>query len=76
MEGRVDARSTLLVRALGGGGGCAVMGQCFDSREGLLEAVLQVAASIAAKSPLAVAGTKSVLLHTRWVGPCDGVVGF
>jgi hypothetical protein len=52
------------------------MGQSFDSREGLREAVLQLAASIAAKSLLAVAETKTVLLHTRWVGPCDGVVGF
>jgi enoyl-CoA hydratase/carnithine racemase len=45
-----------------------LVSRCYDSREGLMQAVLQVAAGIAAKSPLAMAGTKTVLLHTRWVG--------
>lgn len=40
---------------------------CYDSREALMAGVLAAAASIAARSPLAVAGTKAVLLHTRWV---------
>jgi enoyl-CoA hydratase/carnithine racemase len=31
----------------------------------LIAAVMKLAADIAAKSPLAVAGTKAVLLHTR-----------
>jgi enoyl-CoA hydratase/carnithine racemase len=38
---------------------------CHDTQDSLMAAVLQVAAGIAAKSPLAVAGTKAVLLHTR-----------
>lgn len=42
-----------------------LVSRCYDSREQLMAAVVQLAAGIAAKSPLAVAGTKSILLHTR-----------
>jgi enoyl-CoA hydratase/carnithine racemase len=48
-----------------------LVSRCFDSREGLMAGVLAAAAAIAAKSPLAVAGTKSGLLHTRWVLTAD-----
>eukprot|EP00882_Tetradesmus_deserticola_P033734 GHRQ01038559.1.p2 GENE.GHRQ01038559.1~~GHRQ01038559.1.p2 ORF type:complete len:206 (+),score=90.42 GHRQ01038559.1:743-1360(+) len=45
------------------------------SATNLAAAVMQLAAEIAAKSPLAVAGTKAVLLHTRDHGSAGGVAG-
>jgi hypothetical protein len=42
-----------------------LVSRCYDSRQQLMAAVVELAAGIAAKSPLAVAGTKSTLLHTR-----------
>lgn len=53
----------------------AVLGlvsKAYSSTPELMEAVMKLAAQIAAKSPLAVAGTKAVLLHTRWAGTCSG----
>jgi len=47
-----------------------LVSRCYDSREGLMQGVVSLAQQIAAKSPLAVAGTKAVLLHTRCVGGC------
>lgn len=44
-----------------------LVSRCFDNRDQMMSGVLQLAGQIAAKSPLAVAGTKAVLLHTRWV---------
>ena len=42
-----------------------LVGQVLPDREALLLAARTVALAIAAKSPLAVAGTKRVLLHKR-----------
>ena len=42
-----------------------LVSSCYEDRAAMMAAVLQLARQIAAKSPLAVAGTKAVLLHTR-----------
>lgn len=42
-----------------------LVARALDTRAELLEHVLRVAGDIAAKPPLAVAGTKRILLHTR-----------
>lgn len=41
--------------------------QCFADEAALLQHAHKVAEQIAAKSPLAVIGTKRVLIHSRWV---------
>jgi enoyl-CoA hydratase/carnithine racemase len=38
---------------------------CYDSQAALMTGVMALAVALAAKSPLAIAGTKRVLLHTR-----------
>eukprot|EP00271_Cylindrocystis_brebissonii_P009860 TRINITY_DN2534_c0_g1_i1.p1 TRINITY_DN2534_c0_g1~~TRINITY_DN2534_c0_g1_i1.p1 ORF type:complete len:279 (+),score=31.39 TRINITY_DN2534_c0_g1_i1:350-1186(+) len=45
----------------------------YPSRESLLEGVMTIAAIIAAKSPLAVQGTKRVMLHSRDHSVADGL---
>eukprot|EP00775_Hariotina_reticulata_P009900 gene9899-10057_t len=51
-----------------------LVSRCYDSRSDMDEAVWKLAADLAAKSPLAVAGTKRVLLHTRdHPGVSDGL---
>jgi enoyl-CoA hydratase len=39
--------------------------RCYSSRDDMMAAVLEIARSIAAKSPLAIRGTKEMLLYTR-----------
>ncbi|WIA37909.1 hypothetical protein OEZ86_001286 [Tetradesmus obliquus] len=51
-----------------------LVSKAYSSTPELMEAVMQLAAQIAAKSPLAVAGTKAVLLHTRDHGAAGGGV--
>lgn len=47
--------------------------QCFQDESSMMTAVESVAKSIAAKSPLAVLGTKRVLLHARDHTVADGL---
>jgi enoyl-CoA hydratase/carnithine racemase len=42
-----------------------LVSRTYSSSAELMTGVMQLAGQIAAKSPLAVAGTKAVLLHTR-----------
>jgi enoyl-CoA hydratase len=42
-----------------------LVNHCYDSKEKLMEGVMQIAATIASKSPLSVRGTKEVLRYTR-----------
>jgi enoyl-CoA hydratase len=42
-----------------------LVSRAYSSSSELMEGVMMLAGQIAAKSPLAVAGTKAVLLHTR-----------
>uniref|UniRef100_A0A383VWV4 Enoyl-CoA hydratase n=1 Tax=Tetradesmus obliquus TaxID=3088 RepID=A0A383VWV4_TETOB len=51
-----------------------LVSRAYSSTAELMEAVMKLAAQIAAKSPLAVAGTKAVLLHTRDHGAAGGGV--
>ena len=45
----------------------------YDSREALLDGVMAVAADIASKSPLAIRGTKEMLVYTRDHSVADGL---
>jgi len=42
-----------------------LVNECFDSQQSLMEAVMEIAKTIAAKSPLSIRGTKEILRHTR-----------
>lgn len=42
-----------------------LVNQTYDSKEAMMEGVLQIATTIASKSPLSIRGTKEVLLYTR-----------
>lgn len=42
-----------------------LVNSCYGSKEELMEAVMQIAASIAGKSPVSIRGTKDVLRYTR-----------
>ena len=42
-----------------------LLNNCFDNQESLMQGVLQVAKSIAEKSPLAISGIKETFLYTR-----------
>ena len=42
-----------------------LVNRVFDTQEEMIESVLQIAASIAAKAPLAVYGCKRMILHAR-----------
>ena len=46
---------------------------CFDSKESMLDGVMEIAASIAAKSPVSLRGTKDVLRYSRDHGVEDGL---
>lgn len=61
---RVDGREA---QALG------LVNRCFDSAEALREGVASVAAALAAKSPLALRGTKAILNHARDHGVAEGL---
>jgi enoyl-CoA hydratase len=45
--------------------GMGFANRCYSSRDDMMAAVLEIARSIAAKSPLAIRGTKEMLLYTR-----------
>jgi enoyl-CoA hydratase/carnithine racemase len=45
--------------------GMGFANRCYSSRDEMMAAVLEIARSIAAKSPLAIRGTKEMLLYTR-----------
>ena len=42
-----------------------LVNQCYDSKEALLEGVMEIAATIATKSPVSIRGTKDILRYTR-----------
>lgn len=42
-----------------------LVNSCYDSKEELMEAVMQIAGTIASKSPVSIRGTKDVLRYTR-----------
>lgn len=42
-----------------------LVNQCYDTREALLKGVMDIAKTIASKSPLSIRGTKQVLQYTR-----------
>lgn len=42
-----------------------LVNQCYASRESLMEGVMEIATTIASKSPLSIRGTKEVLRYTR-----------
>ncbi len=50
-----------------------LVNRCFDSDEALREGVGALAASLAAKSPLALRGTKAILNHARDHGVAEGL---
>ena len=54
-------------------GRIGLVNRVFDSSEALLEGVMQLAHAIAAKSPLAVRGTKDMLNHARDHSVADGL---
>lgn len=43
-----------------------LVSRCYDSQSDMMHAVTSLAQQMADKSPLAVTGTKQILLHTRW----------
>ena len=54
-------------------GQIGLVNRVFDSPEALLEGVMQLARAIAAKSPLAIRGTKDMLNHARDHSVADGL---
>jgi enoyl-CoA hydratase len=50
-----------------------LVNRVFESREALREGVLEIAASIAAKSPLAIRGTKEMITYARDHSVADGL---
>ena len=44
---------------------CGLVNQVFESPESLLQGVMLIAANIASKSPLAIRGTKEMILYAR-----------
>ena len=71
-------RRALPLRSRGAGAeaqALRLVSQTFESKEALAAGAAVLAASIAAKSPLAVVGTKRVLLHQRWVAGRRGASG-
>lgn len=42
-----------------------LVNHCYDSKETLMEGVMQIASTIASKSPLSIRGTKDILHYTR-----------
>lgn len=50
-----------------------LVNQCYASKEALLEGVLEIAKTIASKSPLSIRGTKEVLLYSRDHSVDDGL---
>ena len=50
-----------------------LVNNCFDSKESMLDGVMEIAASIAAKSPVSIRGTKDVLRYSRDHGVEDGL---
>jgi enoyl-CoA hydratase len=42
-----------------------LVNHCYASKEALMEAVMQIASTIASKSPAAIRGTKDILHYTR-----------
>ena len=42
-----------------------LLNNCYENKENLMQGVLEVARSIAAKSPLAIIGIKETLLYSR-----------
>ena len=42
-----------------------LLNNCYENKESLMQGVLEVARSIAAKSPLAISGIKETLLYSR-----------
>ncbi|MBB3046675.1 enoyl-CoA hydratase [Litorivivens lipolytica] len=50
-----------------------LVNQVYESREALLEGVMAIAADIASKSPLAIRGTKEMLVYTRDHSVADGL---
>ncbi len=52
---------------------CGLVNNVYDDPQALLEGVGEIAASIAAKSPLAIRGTKEMLLYTRDHSVAEGL---
>lgn len=52
---------------------CGLVNRVFDSREALEAGVLELAQTIAAKSPLSIRGTKEILNYTRDHSVADGL---
>jgi enoyl-CoA hydratase len=50
-----------------------LVNRCFDNQEALLSGVIQIATDIASKSPLAMRGTKEMLLYARDHSVSDGL---
>ncbi|MGB8856824.1 MAG: crotonase/enoyl-CoA hydratase family protein [Burkholderiales bacterium] len=50
-----------------------LVNRCFDNQEALMAGVMQIAQDIAQKSPLAMRGTKEMLLYARDHGVADGL---
>jgi enoyl-CoA hydratase/carnithine racemase len=50
-----------------------LVNRCFDNQEALLAGVMQIAQDIAQKSPLAMRGTKEMLLYSRDHSVADGL---
>ncbi|MBX3683425.1 MAG: enoyl-CoA hydratase, partial [Thauera sp.] len=54
-------------------GRIGLVNRVFDTPEALMEGVMQLAQAIAAKSPLAIRGTKDMLNHARDHSVADGL---
>ncbi|WP_221390707.1 crotonase/enoyl-CoA hydratase family protein [Dyadobacter sp. NIV53] len=50
-----------------------LVNQCFDHRENLMKSVFEIAATIAAKSPISIRGTKHILNYSRDHSIADGL---
>ncbi len=50
-----------------------IVNRTFENKETMMQEVMKIAATIAAKSPVSVRGTKHILLHTRDHSVADGL---